>query len=315
MDPERPLARLRIGELSRRLGVSEHVLRAWERRYGLLKPARSAGGYRLYSDADEHRIRRMQAHLSAGLSAAEAAQAALSEERIAHATPGTAGSSDRDRLAGAAHSLAQSLEQLDEPAAQAALDRLLADFTIETVLRDVLLPHLHDVGERWERGRVSVAREHFASNVLRGRLASIAMGWGHGHGPRALLACPPDEQHDLALLMFGIVLHRCGWRVEYLGANTPIRELAGTVAETHPDLAVLAAVTPERFDGLTADLTRLARSVALAVAGAGATDALAKAVGARLLAGDPVTEAERMPPPLSRASGATRRADKRLSGS
>src|SRR5579872_4313368 len=71
---------LRIGELSRRLGVSDHVLRAWESRYGLLQPVRSAGGFRLYSEADESRVRRMQAHLARGLSAAEAARAALGEE-------------------------------------------------------------------------------------------------------------------------------------------------------------------------------------------------------------------------------------------
>ena len=71
---------LRIGELSRRLGVSDHVLRAWESRYGLLQPVRSAGGFRLYSAADEWRIRRMQAHLAEGLSAAEAARTVLAED-------------------------------------------------------------------------------------------------------------------------------------------------------------------------------------------------------------------------------------------
>ena len=71
---------LRIGELSRRLGVSEYVLRAWENRYGLLQPVRSAGGFRMYSEADESRIRRMQAYLADGLSAAEAARAVLSGE-------------------------------------------------------------------------------------------------------------------------------------------------------------------------------------------------------------------------------------------
>src|ERR1051326_5658738 len=73
---DRPL--LRIGELSRRLGVSDHVLRAWENRYGPLQPVRSPGGFRLYSEADEWRSRRMQAYLADGLSAAEAARAALS---------------------------------------------------------------------------------------------------------------------------------------------------------------------------------------------------------------------------------------------
>ena len=80
---DRPL--LRIGELSRRLGVTDHVLRAWESRYGLLQPVRSAGGFRLYSAADEGRIRQMQAYLAEGLSAAEAARTVLREDRNASA--------------------------------------------------------------------------------------------------------------------------------------------------------------------------------------------------------------------------------------
>ena len=79
---------LRIGELSRRLGVSDHVLRAWESRYGLLKPVRSAGGFRLYSEADALRVRQMQAHLARGLSAAEAARAVLGEDNGAGADHG-----------------------------------------------------------------------------------------------------------------------------------------------------------------------------------------------------------------------------------
>src|SRR5580704_7928908 len=85
---DRPL--LRIGELSRRLGVTDHVLRAWESRYGLLQPVRSAGGFRLYSAADEGRIRQMQAYLAEGLSAAEAARTVLREDGGASADPGPA---------------------------------------------------------------------------------------------------------------------------------------------------------------------------------------------------------------------------------
>ena len=83
---------LPIGELSRRLGVSDHVLRAWESRYGLLQPVRSAGGFRLYSEADARRVRRMQAHLAHGLSAAEAARAVLGQDSRAD---GRAGGTDR----------------------------------------------------------------------------------------------------------------------------------------------------------------------------------------------------------------------------
>jgi MerR family transcriptional regulator, light-induced transcriptional regulator len=298
MDPGIPPSTVRIGELGRRVGVSEHVLRAWERRYGLLRPERSPGGYRLYSAADERRIRRMQAHLAAGLSAAEAAKATLSEERAA--PPQGPTRSAGGGVADQAQDLAYRLERLDEPGAQAALDRLFASFTTETVLRDTLLPYLHHLGNRWERGQASIADEHFASNLLRGRLAGLARGWGYGHGPCAILACPPDEQHDLGLLMFGIVLHRCGWRVKYLGASTPIAELVRAARPSHADIIVLSAAIENHFDGLTDDLARLARQVPLALAGAGATQALADETGACLLTGDPVTEAQRLPPPARR---------------
>jgi DNA-binding transcriptional MerR regulator len=287
---------LRIGELSRRLGVSDHVLRAWERRYGLLQPVRSTGGFRLYSAADESRVRRMQAHLARGLSAAEAARAALDEESEPRAGPYTETVERRGGLADAAGVLAQTLDEMDEPAAQAVLDRLLADYTVEAVLREVVLPYLHELGERWEHGEVSVAEEHFASSLLRGRMANLARGWGQGHGPLALLACPPGERHDLPLLAFGIVLHRNGWRVSYIGADTPLEDIARTAADLRPDLVVLAAVIPERFEGLDADLSRLARIAPLALAGAGATPVVAQANGAQLLTGDPVTAAEQIPP-------------------
>jgi len=289
-------AELRIGELSRRLGVSDHVLRAWERRYGLLRPVRSAGGFRLYAEADLQRVRRMQEHLARGLSAAEAARAAIEEERAALAEERAAVRPAPDpglgQLAGAAQALTIALDEFDEPAAQTVLDRLLSSLTVELVIREVLVPYLHELGERWQRGAVSVAQEHFASSVVRERLAGLGRGWGHGHGPRALLACVPGELHDIALIAFGVVLHRHGWRIDYLGANTPLEDLARAVAATRPDLVVLAAAAPELFERASGELARLASTAPLAVAGAGASRALADSVGARLLADDPVTAAE-----------------------
>jgi len=297
---DRPL--LRIGELSRRLGVSGHVLRAWESRYGLLQPVRSAGGFRLYSEADEMRVRRMQAHLAGGLSAAEAARTVLREDRgdgvgfARPAGPDLAPPAGPDLAASMVSELSaalrQALDAFDEPAAQAVLDRLFSDLSLITVLRDVVLPYLAELGERWERGTASIAQEHFASNIIRGRLAGLARGWGAGHGPRAVLACPPGEQHDMALMIFGIVLNRSGWRIDYFGTSTPVEELERTVEAVRPDLVVLAATLPEALEPLRPKLARLARLAPLALAGAGATPQLASAVGARLLAGNLVTEAE-----------------------
>jgi MerR family transcriptional regulator, light-induced transcriptional regulator len=316
MASESDPAVLRIGELARRVAVNQDLLRAWERRYGLLKPVRSPSGFRLYSGADEQRVRRMQAHLGRGLAAAEAARAALDEEinhSVAAPPVAPAAAEDPTRqnasappeaplpvtnqgLTGLAEELRHALDELDGPAAEAVLDRLFADFTVETTLREVLVPYLSDLGDRWAQGAIGVTTEHFASNLLRARLASLARGWGQGHGPRAVLACPPGERHDLPLLVFGIVLHRNGWRIIYLGADTPLADLAHTVTEKRPDVVILAAVTPERFQESIPDLITLARTAPLRLAGAGATTSIADTVGATILAGDPITEAQRITP-------------------
>jgi len=316
MASESDPAVLRIGELARRVAVNQDLLRAWERRYGLLKPVRSPSGFRLYSGADEQRVRRMQAHLGRGLAAAEAARAALDEESnhsLAAPPVAPAAADDPTRpnasappeaplpvtnqgLTGLAEELRHALDELDGPAAEAVLDRLFADFTVETTLREVLVPYLSDLGDRWAQGAIGVTTEHFASNLLRARLASLARGWGQGHGPRAVLACPPGERHDLPLLVFGIVLHRNGWRIIYLGADTPLADLAHTVTEKRPDVVILAAVTPERFQESIPDLITLARTAPLRLAGAGATTSIADTVGATILAGDPITEAQRITP-------------------
>jgi DNA-binding transcriptional MerR regulator len=284
---ETETAHLQIGALSRRVGVSPELLRAWEQRYGLLQPVRSRGGFRLYSPADEERVRAMRRYMDAGISAGEAARLAI--DQTAREQAGVTQSAGLPRLS---VELSDALDRLDEPGAQAGFDRLLATFTLETVLRDVVLPYLHELGERWERGEATVAQEHFASNVLRGRLLGLARGWGRGTGPRAVLACAPGELHDLSLIIFGLVLAGRGWVITYLGPDTPISTIQQALPAPGPRLVVITAVTRQRLRAVQSQLTELARQVPVALAGSGATVALARATGASLLEGDPVTAAE-----------------------
>ena len=268
-------ADLRIGELARRAGVSPELLRAWERRYGLLRPERSAGGYRLYSSEDERRVRTMTTALGRGIAAGEAARLALNDGRDAPS----------------AETLVEALVAFDDIGAHAALDGLLSTLTLDAVLRDWVLPALHELGERWERGEVTVGQEHFASHLLRGRLLGLARGWDRGSGPRALLACPTGEQHDLPLIAFGLALREHGWRITYLGADTPVATIDETASALRPDLVVLAAVDPARLRACAEALRDLGSRFPLALAGAGADDALAAEIGARRLEDGPVEAA------------------------
>jgi DNA-binding transcriptional MerR regulator len=279
---------LRIGELAKRTGVSPELLRAWEQRYGLLQPTRTPGGFRLYSAADEARVQQMQDLVSDGLAAAQAAHLLLSGGEPAPRTVSASATIVDEEAA----NLTASLDQLDEQAASIALDRLFAAYTVETVLQDVVLPYLHRLGERWEAGEVSVAQEHFASNLLRGRLLGLAQGWGQGQGPGAVLACLPGEHHELGLLAFGVALRRRGWRITYLGTNSPIGAVADIARSLRPAVVVLLSMNPDNFLDHAREIKKLAKQVPIVIAGMGATLEVARQTQTRVLDQDPVSAAE-----------------------
>jgi DNA-binding transcriptional MerR regulator len=279
---------LRIGELAKRTGVSPELLRAWEQRYGLLQPTRTPGGFRLYSAADEARVQRMQTLVSGGLAAAQAARLVLSGGEPAPRTV----SGSATILEDAAGNLTASLDRLDEQAANTALDRLFSAYTVETVLQEVVLPYLHRLGERWEAGEVSVAQEHFASNLLRARLLGLAQGWGQGQGPGAILACVPGEQHELGLLAFGVALRRRGWRITYLGTDSPIGAVADIAPSLAPAVVVLLSLNPDNFLDHAREIEQLTKQVPVMIAGTGATPEVARHTQTRILDQDPVSAAE-----------------------
>ena len=278
----------RIGELSYRVGVRPELLRAWERRYGVLRPARSEKGFRLYSDADEWRVRLMQQKLQSGLSAAEAAREVELSEGDREGTGPLETPVELVAMLGGA------LEQFDEEGAHAILDRLLGIHGLEVAIRQTLMPYLKDVGDRWAKGELNVAQEHFASRLLEGRLLALARGWNKGPGHRAILACPPGEQHTLPLVCFGLVLRNRGWRNIYLGGDSPLNTVQMAADTVDADLVVLCGVSTERFEPIAKELSALARRRTLVLGGGGATPELETALDIECLKEDPASAAEAM---------------------
>jgi DNA-binding transcriptional MerR regulator len=276
------VARFRIGELSRRTGTSPEVLRAWETRHHLLRPERTSGGYRLYSEEDVRRVRAVQALRVGGVPLAEAARTVTAEERPATAVEGPAAE---------AAALAVALDAFDESAAQAAIDRLLARFSVGLVLRDVLLPHLRAVGLAWELGRRSIAQEHFASGMIEGRLRALARGWDQGSGPRAVLACPPGEQHTIGLQAFGLSLREHGRRIVWLGADAPLPEVDAVAGELEAELVVLSSVRAEVVAAAARPLAELAGRRRVMLGGEAARSPLVRELGCTPLREDPITAA------------------------
>jgi DNA-binding transcriptional MerR regulator len=271
---------LRIGEFARRTGVSPELLRAWERRYGLLQPIRTDGGFRLYTAQDAERVARMRHALDDGLSAAEAARRALEPPRPVEGLLDDA----RSRLLAA-------MRNYDEATMHAVLDEALAAFAMETVLSALILPFLRGIGDEWERGELEVGQEHFASNLIRERLLGLARLWGRGSGPLAILACPPRERHDIGLIAFGLLLRSHGWRILFLGADTPLETLERTVASTPARLVVVASMDSGKLESERDALRRLAGNASLVLSGAGASDELCARLGVERLDGDLVAAA------------------------
>ena len=299
-------AKLRIGELSRRTGVPPSVLRTWEQRYAVLRPERTSGGLRLFSPADETRILAMRAHMRSGLSAAEAARAALAGESPTRrgrpedsSAPGgpspiDGGGAQASELAAGATALARALASLDRRLADEAIDRLLGVATLETVASRVLLPYLAELGARWQRGEEAIAEEHFATQVLRGRLLSLAHRAPLVSGPRAVLACPPLERHDIALVILAAALERRGWDVALLGADTPVTSVRAAAGGLGADVVVISAVDEGHLAAVAAELRTLGRGHRLLLAGPGASARIARRIGALRLAGDPVSAAREL---------------------
>lgn len=281
---------LRIGPFSRAVGVSAERLRNWERRYGLPRPQRSEGGFRLYSAADMRVVAAMVKELESGTAPAEAARIALSMPS-ATGTPSEAAAADDGD---AAEQLRLALESYDERGAQNILDVAFGRLSDEAALRDVVLPCMRRIGERWAASEITVGQEHFASRLIEGRLLAAARGWERGSRPSAVLACPSGELHTIGLIAFGLILSRDGWRIVYLGADTPAAALRNTTRTLHPDLVVLASVDEARFAAMASELSTLGAEARLYLGGAGANPALAAAVGGHLLAAGAVEAALEM---------------------
>lgn len=287
-----PAALVRIGRFGRLVGVPPETLRAWEDRYGLLRPRRSSGGFRLYCSDDARRVASMKRHLQSGLPASEAARRALATESHRHGgAAGLMGASELGRLRDV---LEVALVHFDSAGAHRALDELLATFSLEVVLRDCVVPLVRELDVGRERGERSPAQEQFSSRLLEGRLLAIACGWELGEGPLALIGRGPSARHVIGITAFGLTLRNRGWRIVSLGRAVSPDVLAEVASALSPELVVLSLGEARPSADDRAVLLKLGEHATLAIGGRAATPGLAMALGAELLASDPVAAAAQL---------------------
>jgi methanogenic corrinoid protein MtbC1 len=232
-------------------GIPPATLRAWERRYGVLSPGRSEGGYRLYSERDIAILRWLKRQVDADVSISRAV--ALLEIRRPGGEDEPRTASPRADIPEGARSPAAITEELlaallafQEPRADALLSEAFAIYPVEQVTEEILAPTLVEVGERWHRGEATVVQEHFATAVLRRRLNALFGAYDQpSAGPLAVTGAAPAEWHDVGILLVSLALRRAGWRVIYLGQNVPADHLLQEIRRLNPALVCLSVTTRE----------------------------------------------------------------------
>jgi MerR family transcriptional regulator, light-induced transcriptional regulator len=229
-------------------GIRPVTLRAWERRHEVLNPYRADNRYRLYSERDIAVLRWLKNRIEEGISISSAVSELRSmtannmwPEAVPSAPTPVVGASDTPPSQYATQ-LYRALIKHDESKAGDLLREVHAIFDLMTVCMEVLVPALREIGESWYRGEIRVTTEHFASAYLRGKLLSLLQAYPTRRtAPLVLIGCAPMEQHELGSLMMAVLLRSEGLRVEYLGPDIPIEDLADYASYEQPAMIILSA--------------------------------------------------------------------------
>jgi len=234
---------LPIRTVSALTGVNAVTLRAWERRYGLVRPMRTPKGHRLYTPAQVEEIQRVLALMRSGVAVGQVREALAAEAPPAD-KPGTGPwAAYRKRMAAA-------IGAFDEHALETVYEEALSLHSIDRVNRMLLMPLLDELGARWSKVVGGVAEEHFFSAYLRNKLgARFHHRRALGAGPKLLVACVPGEHHEIGLLIFALAAHEAGMRIVLLGANVPFAEAGAAARRAQCDAVVLSSsIDPESED-------------------------------------------------------------------
>lgn len=233
-------------------GLPEATLRVWERRYAVVQPARSSGGYRLYDDEQVAVLREVAALVAAGVPASRAVTTVLDR-------PPTV--PDPSRVPLDPDALEEAARSLDPQRLNQVVSTAFGSGPLEHVVSQWLQPQLERLGEAWESGRLSVDQEHFASAGLMRRLsarfdAAPALP-DAAPGSPVVVGLPPNERHEMALLAFATCLRWRGIEVVYLGADVPVEAWASAVGASRARAAVVGITLTAEVDQAQAVVDRL----------------------------------------------------------
>lgn len=257
--------------VARETDVPADTFRAWERRYGIPRPQRTAGGHRLYSERDIAVIRWLRDRTAEGMNISQAVMLLNSSlVNVPDEVVPVAPAYEPRALERLNADLIESLIGFDAAHADRLIGEAFAMYPLEDVLLLLVLPTMVEIGERWHHGEINVAVEHFATQFVRRKLSGMLnMFEGDPARGKIIIACAPDELHDLGALFAALFLVRRGWHVIYLGPQVPLFDLQEAVRTLKPELVCLSASMPETALQVAEVATALQRSAPNVVIGYG----------------------------------------------
>lgn len=253
-----------IRTVSSLTGVNSVTLRAWERRYDLIKPVRTPKGHRLYTMTDVALIHQVVALLDNGMSIGQVRrvlEADTTSQELAH--EGDHGQAP-DLWPHYQRQLLQAIAAFDDGVLSDLYTEILSLYPVDIVTSRLIVPLLRELGERWVEGMGSIAEEHFFSVFLRNKLGARFHHLSRTpQGPKLLAACLPGEQHEIGLLLFALAALDRDYSIVLLGANTPLTELPAVVNRAAIQAIVLAGSADTVT--MTEELQPLCQTVAIPV--------------------------------------------------
>ncbi len=248
-----------VNEVEERTKVPASTLRQWERRYGFPMPARSESGYRFYSDFDVQQIESMKLFIADGVPASRAAILVKNAKR---------NPSQPKPTAQLAQVLLSAMMNLNDIEADKLLSEAYALHTVEKVLLEIIRPTMLELGNMWHDGKISTTAEHFASSYVQGKLRGLfSLASANQFSASIIVTCAPGDQHELGALMLAVLLRRQGYRVYYIGANTPVADLVILAKQMKPLSVMISASTTESVERLLEEKTALKRAAPLMIYG------------------------------------------------
>jgi MerR family transcriptional regulator, light-induced transcriptional regulator len=257
-----------IKVVARRTGLSAHVIRIWEKRYGAVEPERSGTNRRLYSDEQIERLRLLRDVTQTGHSIGHVAKLPTDQLRgLARESHGTAEPTPSPPAAaqGKTDFLSEcvaAVKSLDGRALEDTLKRAELELGSHGLLQRLVGPLAQTIGKLWREGTITAAHEHFATAVIRVFLSQAARPFGGtDNAPVLLVTTPAGQIHELGALLSAAAASNIGWHVTYLGASLPAAEIAGAARQKRARAVALSLVYPEDDSRLESELERLRDSL------------------------------------------------------